>query len=143
RVAAGNRKGWVDRRFLKPVDSSVDLAPKAFSRIKHGDHSPCKTTLKDCLPVGCATGDSEEEKRHALFNTTKHGPGSGPVAPLTLAAFATLQKKAGDLVGEGAELSEEDRHSIASLVIGGVPTGEGHLARVTGFIVGTPHPNTG
>ena len=143
RVAADDKKGWVDRRFLKASDAGVDFAPKAFSRVKHGDHEPCKTSLGDCPKIGCATGESQDEKEHALFNTVKHGPGSGSVKVLKLADFAKLQKKAGALVGEGAELSTADRDSIHDLDIGGTTTGEGHLVRVTGFIVADPHPNTG
>lgn len=143
RVAADNKKGWVDRRFLKTSDAGVDFSPKAFSRIKHEDHAPCKTSIADCPKIGCATGTTPEQEEHALFNTVKHGPGSGSVKALTLADFARLQKKAGALVGEGAELSAADRGSIHDLDIGHTTTGEGHMVSVTGFIVADPHPNTG
>jgi SH3 domain-containing protein len=144
RVRAGQRTGWVDRRFLEAKDEAMSFAPKAFTRTKKSSkHPPCADDLEHCLAIGCATGDSDAEKEHALFNTIKHGPGSEPPARLTLASFGTLQTRAAALVGEGAELTSDERESIGKLKVGSVTTGEGHLASVTGFIVGKPHPNTG
>lgn len=143
RVRQSGKTGWVDRRFLKPEDPSVDLAPKKFARQASAKTGCGVTSLKDCPPIGCATGDDQESKDHALMNTRKRGPGEKPAAPLTVAAFATLQSKADDLVGEAASLTPEERDSISNLDIGGVTTGEGHLVTVVGYLVGVPHPNTG
>lgn len=139
RVRTSDKTGWIDRRFLTPEEAEVSLMPRAFVLMAKAAKPPCKTTLNACPPNGCADPGDD----HALFNEIKHGPGSGSVAKLTLASFATLQKKAGPLVGEGADLDAADRKTISKLKVGSVTTGEGHLARVMGFIVETPHPNTG
>ena len=136
RVSQGGKTSWIDRRFLKPNDSSVDFSPRKFVRTP-SRKGTCADDLEHCQTAGCATGD------HALMNTIKHGPGKEPATKLRIVSFATLQKSADKLVGEGASLTAQDRESISNLKVGGVTTGEGHLVTVTGYLVGDPHPNTG
>jgi hypothetical protein len=135
--------GWVDRRMLTPEDASVDLSPKKFVRTASKKTGPCFADLEHCPTVGCATGDDTQSKNHALMNTLKHGPGNEPATSMKIASFATLQKKADDLVGQGASLTPEDRATISNLKVGNGTTGEGHQVVVIGYLVGDPHPNTG
>src|SRR5437764_1568657 len=67
--------GWVDRRMLKPEDAEVDLSPKKFVRKASTKKAACAQDLEHCTIVGCATGEDEKSKNHALMNTLKHGPG--------------------------------------------------------------------
>jgi len=143
RVRQADKTGWVDRRYLKPEDATVDLSPKKFARKAAAKTGPCVTDLEKCAIVGCATGDDQDSKNHALMNTIKHGPGKKPADQLSVASFADLQKQADDLVGEAASLTPDERDSISNLKVGSVTTGEGHLVTVTGYLVGVPHPNTG
>jgi uncharacterized protein YgiM (DUF1202 family) len=143
RVREAGKTGWVDRRFLTPEDSSVDFSPKKFVRKASAKKGACAPDLDHCPTVGCATGDDARSKNHALMNTLKHGPGNEPAATLKVASFETLQKKADGTVGQGASLTPDDRESISNLKIGSVTTGEGHLVKVAGYLVGDPHPNSG
>ena len=132
RVRADDRKGWVDRHFLGP-----DITPK-FA-LKASTAKACPTTLAKCPLNGCAAPDSD----HAIFNIAKHGPPTGTLDQLTLKTFASLQKAADKVVGQGADLDKEDRETIRHLSVDGATLGEGALVEVSGFIVGKPHANSG
>ncbi|HEY2828872.1 MAG TPA: SH3 domain-containing protein [Thermoanaerobaculia bacterium] len=135
--------GWVDRRMLTPEDAEVDLSPKKFVRKASTKKGPCFADLEHCPTVGCAAGEDNKSINHALMNTLKHGPGNEPAASMKIASFLALQKKADDLVGQGASLTPEDRDMISNLKVGSGTTGEGHQVVVTGYLVGDPHPNSG
>jgi hypothetical protein len=138
RVRTADGKGWVDRHFLR--SSEVTLTSKNFSRAAKKKTKACANDLAHCGTSGCA----DEGEDHGVFNQVKHGPGSGEVASLPLSAFAKLQSQATQLVGEGADLTADERESIRDLDVGSATTGEGHLVTTTGFIVGAPpHANTG
>jgi len=132
RVRDGEQKGWVDRHFLGP-----NITPK-FAR-KPAAAKKCPKTLAKCPLNGCAEANSD----HAFFNIAKHGPPSGTLQQLTLKSFAALQKAADKVVGQGADLDEEDRNTIRHLSVDGATLGEGALVEVSGFIVGKPHANSG
>ena len=141
RVQSGETIGWIDRHFLDSRTAGVQLTPKLFARPAAAAEAAqaCPKTLAQCEAFGCAGSTSS----HGLFNIAKHGPPSGKVRVTTFALFSALQNAASDAVGEGADLSAADRETIRHLDVSGSTIGEGQLVRVAGFIVGTPHPNTG
>jgi hypothetical protein len=136
RIRVGERKGWIDRAFAK---ADTTFPPRTFAMAAHAASQACQPSLDQCPPNGCAAADSP----HALFNIRKHGPGGGSIERLALDDLKSLQLKADNLVGEAAELDAADRNLIANLKIGSHATGEGHLAAITGFLVGRPHANSG
>ncbi|MBV8519674.1 MAG: SH3 domain-containing protein [Acidobacteria bacterium] len=142
RVQSGDAIGWIDRHFLDSKTAGVQLTPKLFARpvaAAAAAAAACPSTLVQCQAFGCAGAESS----HGLFNTAKHGPPTGKARVTTFALFSALQNAASDAVGEGADLSAADRQTIRHLKVSGSTIGEGQLVRVAGFIVGTPHPNTG
>jgi hypothetical protein len=142
RVTTPKGKKWVDRRFLT-TDAPVELEPRTFAlppmpaakKAKPG----CPTSLEQCTALGCA----EEGTSHGFLNTAKHGPAQGALKKLTFAQFEALQDAADEEVGQGAQLSEEDRQTIRKLKVGSQTLGEGNLVSIVGFIGGKPHPNGG
>jgi hypothetical protein len=140
RVKTENGKAWVDRRFLT-TDAPVTLAPRTFALppMAAAKKAGCATSLDKCTELGCA----EEGTSHAFLNTAKHGPPEGTLKKLTFAQFEALQYAADKEVGQGAQLSEEDRQTIRKLKVGSQTLGEGNLASIVGFISGKPHPNGG
>jgi hypothetical protein len=139
RVQSGDTIGWIDRHFLTSDEAEVQLTPKLFARPAAKAAQGCAGTLDKCTVSGCPDAASS----HGLFNIAKHGPPTGKARVATFALFSALQNAASDAVGEGADLSAEDRQTIRHLDVSGSKLGEGQLVRVAGFIVGGPHANTG
>ncbi|HKO54952.1 MAG TPA: SH3 domain-containing protein [Thermoanaerobaculia bacterium] len=139
RVRTPDGKVWVDRRFLKTDEATLTPSAFAIAPMAAAKKAGCATSLGKCTDIGCA----EEGTSHALLNAAKHGPPTGSLRKLTFAQFAALQDAAMKLVGEGAQLDEEDRKTIRKLKVGSQTLGEGTLASIVGFISGKPHPNSG
>lgn len=139
RVGTGERRGWVDRRFLQLDDptSATPLHPQTFARAKAKKEEPCEfASLDDCPENGCSSKDSH----HGQLNIAKHGIPVGDVRRLTFQTFEALQRAAGDEVGEGAKI--EDRATIRDLKVGDRRLGEGQHVAIAGYIVGHAHANS-
>jgi hypothetical protein len=139
RVRTPEGKVWVDRRFLETREATLTPSAFAFEPMAAAKKAGCATSLAKCTEVGCAEAGSS----HAFLNAAKHGPPVGSLKKLTFAQFAALHDAAFRLVGEGAQLDEEDRRAIRKLKVGSQTIGEGTLASIVGFISGKPHPNSG
>jgi hypothetical protein len=101
---------------------------------------PCKKSLAGCPDLGCAAKGTAD----ALVNQLKrrHPTGTSP-ATLTLEDFVTLQDQADTLVGQKRPLTALLRKKLTHLSTSGGFVSEGDLVRVMGFLVGTPHANSG
>jgi hypothetical protein len=101
---------------------------------------PCHATLAGCPEQGCATKGTPD----ALVNQLKrHHPTSKTPATLTLDDFTSLQEQADSLVGQKKPLTAAMRKKLTHLSTSSGFVSEGDLVRVTGFLVGTPHANSG
>ncbi len=100
----------------------------------------CATDLASCPANGCSAAGSG----HGLANEMKRGTPTGAVpVMLTFDDFASLQQQADDLVGEGKDVAVDARSQLAELTVSGGQVSEGGLVGIVGYLVGTPHPNTG
>jgi hypothetical protein len=100
----------------------------------------CATDLASCSTNGCSPAGSA----HALANQMKRATPTGDVPMmLTFDDFADLQGQADNLVGEDHDIPVADRAQLAGLTVSGGQVSEGGLVTLVGYLVGTPHPNTG
>jgi hypothetical protein len=106
----------------------------------------CQPDLASCPATGCADPDTAQ----GIFNRTKRRiPTATTPVTLNFEDFALLQEQANTLVGQGSDLSAEERALLTNLAIsGGATVQEGSLVRLTGFIANgmgakPPHANTG
>jgi uncharacterized protein YgiM (DUF1202 family) len=148
RGAAG--EGWVSARLMKvaaaPPSSrklvrrpvSAELEPHLTAAMATG--GKCATDLASCPNNGCSPADSP----HGLLNQLKRTVPTGTsAAMLTFDDFAALQQQADSLVGEDKELTAEDRAQLRNLTVANGQVSEGDVVSLVGYLVGTPHPNTG
>jgi hypothetical protein len=105
----------------------------------------CEPDLASCPEIGCAAADSP----HALANTLKRRQlseeGASPIL-LTFDDLHQLQDEALKLVGDTAgDLTAQQRDKLHDLPLASASgqVSEGDLVQVMGFVVGTPHANTG
>ena len=124
------------QREIEPMPAGTGTTEMASSRT-----SACAQDLASCSDTGCSPADST----HAIANQRKRAipSGSGTGTILTFDDFAAMQQQADNLVGEGKELTSDDRAKLSSMTVSGGSVSEGDLVSVVGFLVGVPHPNTG
>jgi len=128
-------EGWTWSKNVR-----VTATPSAAAGAPAGH--PVFTTLEACPPQGTEPADSP----HGLFNEAKrHTPTGTTPAVLTFDDFRALEQQAESRVasGKGSNLSAADRAKIQHLTIHGQQVGEGDLVAVVGFVIGSPHANTG
>jgi hypothetical protein len=101
----------------------------------------CAADLASCGVIGCAQPDTP----HALANTLKRNVlPAGTAAQLSFDDLHGLQSEAEQQVGStGGELTSDQRASLTQLAVANGTASEGDLVQATGFLVGTPHANTG
>ena len=134
-------EGWVWKDGLgtrqlvrRPMSKELEPVTPGLAAAK------CATDLASCSTNGCAADGSP----HALVNQTKRAIPAGDVPVLvSFDDFAALQRQADTLVGEDHEITVANRAKLAALAVGGGSVSEGGLVTLVGYLVGTPHPNTG
>jgi hypothetical protein len=100
----------------------------------------CHPSLSSCPIFGCET----EGTPHALVNEIKRQvPAAGTPKTLTWEDFTALQQDADSTVGEDTDLDADDRARLHNLSVSSGRVSEGDLVQLAGFLVGSPHPNTG
>jgi hypothetical protein len=121
-----------------PVHPPVQAALESVSKA-------CQPDLASCPETGCAAADSP----HAIANSLKRRQlseeGVSPVL-LTFDDLHQLQDEALKLVGDTAgDLTAQQRDQLHNLSVASASgqVSEGDLVQVMGFVVGTPHANTG
>lgn len=147
-VPDSGQTGWVyrtlGRRYAGELDNQTSSIPTstratafagriAAARRRSGE--PCADDLASCPDYGCANPGSD----HALLNQIKRNRRPvGPLVSLTFQQFRSLQSKVDHLrlpVGQGTELSEQDRKALQRLELGaGVTVGEGRYVQLVGYI---------
>ncbi|HET7440530.1 MAG TPA: SH3 domain-containing protein [Terriglobales bacterium] len=150
-----NREGWVWAKGVKPVaggqsggQSSRKLARPPQSRelephkgVVTTAAAACANDLASCPVTGCA---SPPDGPHGIMNQLKQTvPSSTTATVLTFDDFASLQQQAHNTVGEDRELTADDRAQLKGLTVTNGQVSEGDLVSLLGYLVGTPHPNTG
>jgi hypothetical protein len=147
-VRAAQRDGWLWAAGVR-VSPTNGSSRKLVRRPADVEQEPqfhvlaagaCQADLSSCPDTGCASPDTP----HALVNQRKRAmPTATNAVPLTFDDFASLQQQADSLVGENHELSADQRAQLAGLSVGAGQVSEGDLVTLAGYLVGTPHPNTG
>jgi hypothetical protein len=112
------------------------------TRARSGRTPPCKSSLSECPVYGC---EESADTAHGYSNYLKrHAPSGNSPVELTLDDFVSLQSLSDGLVGEGIDIEKEDRQSkLRDLTVSSGQVNEGDLVRVTGFLVGSAHANSG
>ena len=132
-VAQPGRRGLVRR----PQTSERDQHPSATT----AGGAACVAELASCPAYGCASGPGTPE---GLLNQLKRTVPTGTnAAMLSFADFFRLQQQADNLVGEDKELSAAERAKLEGLNASNGQISEGELVSLLGYLVATPHPNTG
>ena len=105
----------------------------------------CQPDLASCPETGCALANTP----HALANTLKRRQLAEEGVSPTLLTFDDLHqiqdealKRVDDTAGDLTLDQRAELHDLA-LVSSSGQVSEGDLVQVMGFVVGTPHPNTG
>ncbi|HLK68274.1 MAG TPA: hypothetical protein VKU19_32800 [Bryobacteraceae bacterium] len=101
----------------------------------------CAVDLASCPVSGCA--DPKSDPAHALINQMKRREPSGPTKPVTFDDFSALQRQADQLVGQDKPLDRSARDKLKDMKVSGGLVAEGDVVQLTGFLVGSPHPNAG
>jgi uncharacterized protein YgiM (DUF1202 family) len=138
--------GWVKNQYVA-VSTATSRAlvrkPTNFEVEPHAiglAAAACATNLASCATNGCSAADSP----HGLMNELKEAvPTATTPVLLTFDDFASLQQQADALLPEDKELSASDRAQLKSLTVAAGSVSEGDLVSIVGYMVGTPHPNTG
>lgn len=160
---ADNKEGWIGEKFVssgaktakgRPVgrrklarkrqNREVEPMPGASptaTTLSGSRSGACAPDLASCSNNGCSPAGSTHALENQLKRTLPSGSGLGTV--LTFDDFASLQQQADDLVGEGKELTADDRAKLSGMNVSSGSVSEGDLVTVVGYLVGTPHPNTG
>jgi hypothetical protein len=141
-----NQEGWLLAQYVSlkfPAHRAVVRKPTNFEVEPHRigmAAAACAPDLASCPANGCAAAGSA----HALVNQLKQTTPSGST-PMMLSFddFANLQQQADNSVGEDKELTAGDRAQLKGLTVAAGQVSEGDLVSVVGYLVGTPHPNTG
>ena len=143
----GRRNPLVHAATLLPLAiglaSNVSTTPSTESTHVGASRSSgaCVAGLSLCPTTGCAQSNDPDEQ---LLNETKrHLPGTSTPKTLTWDDLSVLQEDADSAVGEAKPLSADDRAHLRNLSVGSGRVSEGDLVQLDGFLVGTPHPNTG
>jgi hypothetical protein len=131
--------GWISEANVSVISSAPGpgvVSPESAA-------PPCAGTLDQCPAVGCA----DDGSTHGIFNQAKRRKPTGdtPVT-ITFADLASLQSQADKLVGEGGELTLDDRAQLKNLPVAAGTVDEGSLVQLVGFIATgplSPHANTG
>lgn len=129
--------GWVRTKDL----DTLETPPPATIGLT-ASQPPCVSDLADCTEDGCGQAGSTQ----ALVNEVKRRVGAtGPATVLTFSDFGSIQDQADNLVGEGHELTDQDRGKLQGLTVSAGTVGEGSLVRTAAFIAlgPSPHANTG
>jgi uncharacterized protein YgiM (DUF1202 family) len=146
-VRGSSGDGWVSSHLVKIAAASRKLVhrPALVEREPHltvamAAAGKCATDLASCPNNGCSPADSP----HGLLNELKRTVPTGTSAVmLTFDDFAALQQQADNLVGEDKELTADDRAQLRNLTVANGHVSEGDVVSLVGYLVGTPHPNTG
>ncbi len=138
-ASRGGRK-LVHKRQNREVEPMPGASPTATT-LSGSRSSACAQDLASCSKNGCSPAGSTHALENQLKRTVPSGSGTGTI--LTFDDFASLQQQADDLVGEGKELSADDRAKLSGMTVSSGNVSEGDLVTVVGYLVGTPHPNTG
>lgn len=149
--ASKNREGWVWAKGVKLSGGrggSRTLARRTQSRelephkgVITTTAAACANDLTSCPVTGCA---SPPDGSHGIMNQLKQTvPSSTSATMLTFDDFAGLQQQADNSVGEDKELTADDRAQLKGLTVSSGQVSEGDLVSLLGYLVGTPHPNTG
>lgn len=146
-----NREGWIWAKGVKLSGDST--APRALARRPQSRElephkgvvttaaAACANDLASCPVTGCA---SPPDGPHGIMNQLKQTvPSSTTATILTFDDFASLQQQADNTVGEDKELTADDRAQLKGLTVSSGQVSEGDLVSLLGYLVGTPHPNTG
>lgn len=144
---AAKQQGYISARYLAAVSTkgrALVHKPTNFEMEPHAiglsSAKACVSDLASCPTNGCAAADSP----HGLMNQLKQTvPSSTTPVLLTFDDFDNLQQQAHNLVGEDRELTAADRAQLKSMTVSGGVVSEGDLVSVVGYLVDTPHPNTG
>lgn len=141
------RHGWIAKNLVRisAVQQSRKLVRRPMS-LELERHLPgaaaarCAQDLASCPANGCSPADSS----HGLANKLKRTLPTGTAATmLTFDDFASLQQQADNLVGEDSELTADDRAKLRDMAVANGHVSEGDVVSLAGYLVGTPHPNTG
>jgi hypothetical protein len=148
-VRAAQQEGWLWAAGVQVTPTSGVSSRKLVRRPADMEQEPqfhvsaagaCQADLSSCPDTGCASPGTP----HAIVNQRKRRmPTATSAVLLTFDDFATLQQQADSLVGENKELSADQRAQLTALNVGAGKVSEGDLVTLTGYLVGTPHPNTG
>jgi hypothetical protein len=136
-------KGALAAASLLPL--AISLATPQSSRNAAGDSDSrsskvCQSDLSSCPDNGCAAPGSA----HALLNQLKrHQLPAGVAKMLDFDDFQGLQNQADKLVGQKGNLDPTQRAKLHGLQVKSGTVSEGDLVQITGFLIPTPHPNTG
>ena len=147
RTATG-APGWVWSGAVSLVEAPVLGGPgfETLKEITAARARPACPTPAQCDDEenGCAWDDPAGS--HAILNRTKRrGPTTARARLLTFADLGVLQTHT-DRLFEGRQkipLEQEDRDRLRGLRLRGGAISEGQRVRVTGFLVGDPHANSG
>jgi len=119
-----------------PVRSTAHAALESVSKA-------CEPDLASCPENGCAPADSPHAVANALKRRQLAEDGVSPVL-LTFDDLRHLQDEAIQRVGNTArDITAQQRDELHDLPLASGQVSEGDLVQVMGFVVGTPHANTG
>ena len=93
---------------------------------------PCKSSLASCPITGCANSSAAQG---VLSETKWRIPVETTPVTLSFDDLAVLREQANELVGQGADLSAEDRATLTGLTVSRGTVQKGSLVRLVGFIV--------
>jgi uncharacterized protein YgiM (DUF1202 family) len=156
---SANQQGWVSARYLSMANAgsiknnagSMKKTSRALARkpvnteaephaIGMAAARACVSDLSACTPIGCAAAGTP----HALINQLKQTVPSGTTPTmLTFDDFASLQQQADSSVGEDQDLTADDRAKLKGMTVAAGTVSEGDVVAIAGYLVDTPHPNTG
>jgi len=138
--------GWVKSQYVVVNAASSRALVRKPTNFETEPHAiglaaaACAANLAACAANGCSPADSS----HGLMNELKETvPTATTPVLLTFDDFASLQQQADALLPEDKELSASDRAQLKSLPVAAGSVSEGDLVSIVGYLVGTPHPNTG
>jgi hypothetical protein len=128
-----------------PSGAPAPRPPAVHAAASHAKPAACAPDLASCPETGCEAAGTD----HALANSLKRRQLSEEGVTPTLLTFADLHKlqdeaiqKVGDTAGDLSAEQRNDLHGLPLASSNG-QVSEGDLVQVKGFLVGSPHPNTG